>query len=234
LGTEIIPNPGAYNDNISRSYLFGFAIPFRHLGMLLSYPVSDTVSVTGGPVTGWDNPRDNNSAPSFLGGFTFTPTKTFSLVSSVVYGAEQDDSSGPKRFAWANVATFSPTDALTYILEYTYGFEEKVTAGGRDATWQGLGAVVSYNWTDRFNTAVRGEFFHDHDGARMGGEPLGGHLDTKVVEGTLTGAYKFTTRFLGRIEVRQDIADRQLFLDDDSKRADRHQTSFAVQAIYTF
>src|SRR5215475_15326903 len=38
LGTEIIPTPGAYNDNISRSFAFNFGVPLRHLGTLFTYP----------------------------------------------------------------------------------------------------------------------------------------------------------------------------------------------------
>src|SRR6185436_3971156 len=89
LGTEIIPNPGAFNDNISRSFLFNLAIPFRHLGVLFSYPVHKMVGLSFGVVTGWDNPRDNNNQPSFLGGVSFTPTDKISLVSNLVYGPEQ-------------------------------------------------------------------------------------------------------------------------------------------------
>src|SRR5258708_5565062 len=74
LGTEIIPTPGSYNDNISRSFLFNLAIPFRHLGVLFTYPFSKMISVSAGPVTGWDDPRDNNHTPAFLGGITLTPT----------------------------------------------------------------------------------------------------------------------------------------------------------------
>lgn len=233
LGTEIIPNPGAYNDNISRSYLFGFAIPFRHLGVLLSYPLHKTLTLTAGPVTGWDNPHDTNSVPSLLGGITFTPTETFSLNSSVVFGAEQDGTSGPKRVAWANVATFTPTDSLSIGLEYTYGFEQNATASLRNATWQGVGTIISYNWTDRFSTAVRGEFFHDHDGVRLGGEPLGTRADVKVGEFTLTGAYKFTSQLLGRLELRQDFANGDVFFKGSSS-ADRNQTTLALQGIYTF
>ena len=158
LGTEIIPNPGAYNDNISRSFLFGFSIPFRHLGVLFSYPLHDTLTLSAGPVTGWDNPRDNNTVPTFLGGLTFEPTDNFSFVSSLVYGAEQDNNSGRKRFASANVASYSPIDPLSFIVEYTYGYEEKVTASLRNGTWQGVAGIVSFNWTDRFNTAFRAEF----------------------------------------------------------------------------
>jgi hypothetical protein len=73
LGTEILPNPGAYNDNISRSFLFNYAIPLRHLGVLFSYPIVKTFSVNAGVVTGWDNPRDNNQQPSFMAGLGFTP-----------------------------------------------------------------------------------------------------------------------------------------------------------------
>lgn len=233
LGTEIIPEAGAHNDNISRSYLFGFAIPFRHLGVLFSYPIHKMVSITAGPVTGWDNPRDNNNQPSFLGGVTITPNDVFSWNSSIVYGAEQS-SNGPKRVAWANVFTIKPTDPLTLLLEYTYGHEEKASLGGtRDATWQGIGAIASYAWTDRFTTALRGEYFNDRDGARMGGDLPGTHANVKVGEVTLTGSYKFTKMLLGRLEVRQDWANRAVFLKGDTG-ADKNQTSIGLQLVYDF
>ncbi|MBI2091078.1 MAG: porin [Deltaproteobacteria bacterium] len=233
LGTEIIANPGAYNDNISRSYLFGFAIPFRHLGVLLSYPIHKTLSITAGPVTGWDNPRDNNNQPSFLGGITFTPMDKFSLASSLVVGPEQNNRSGPKRLAWANVFTIKPMDPLTLLLEYTYGHEEKATASLRDATWQGLGGIASYAWTDRFSTALRGETFKDSDGVRLTGGALGVAKDVLVSELTLTGAYKFTEKLLGRIELRQDWADERVFQKGNT-RSDKNQTTLALQVIYTF
>src|SRR5919106_3573849 len=228
LGTEIIPNPGAYNDNISRSFLFNLAIPLRHLGMLFSYPVLKTLTLTAGPVTGWDNPHDNNKQPSVLGGIGFTPIEMFSLASNVIYGPEQFHNSGNKRFTWSTVATIKPIDPLAFYLEYTYGNEENVTASGRDATWQGWAAIASFNWTDRFNTALRGEVFKDSDGARTGSA-----VDNTLAELTLTGAYKFTKMFLGRAEVRQDWADERFF-QRGSSSTDKNQTTFAVQLIYTY
>ena len=48
LGTEILLNPGNYNDEITRSFAFNYAIPLRHLGTLFTYPALKTLSVSGG------------------------------------------------------------------------------------------------------------------------------------------------------------------------------------------
>jgi hypothetical protein len=234
LGTEILPNPGAYNDNISRSFLFNYAIPLRHLGVLFSYPIVKTFSVNAGVVTGWDNPRDNNQQPSFMAGLGFTPTEQFALASNFIYGPEQRSNNGDQRFTMSHVATLKPFDPLALILEYTYGREENASLGGtRDAVWQGVAGIASYGWTDRFTTALRGEFFNDRDGARLGGNFTGTHANNSVAEVTLTGAYKFTKMFLGRVEVRQDWSD-QTFYRKGAASADKNQTTLAGQLIYTF
>jgi hypothetical protein len=234
LGTEILPNPGAYNDNISRSFLFNYAIPLRHLGVLFSYPIVKTFSVNAGVVTGWDNPRDNNQQPSFMAGLGFTPTEQFALASNFIYGPEQRSNNGDQRFTMSHVATLKPFDPLALILEYTYGREENASLGGtRDAVWQGVAGIASYGWTDRFTTALRGEFFNDRDGARLGGNFAGTHANNSVAEVTLTGAYKFTKMFLGRVEVRQDWSD-ETFYRKGASSADKNQTTLAGQLIYTF
>jgi hypothetical protein len=234
LGTEILPNPGAYNDNISRSFLFNYAIPLRHLGMLFSYPFHEILSVNAGVVTGWDNPRDNNGQPSFIAGFGFTPMDQFGLVSSFIYGPEQFHNSGNKRFTMSHVATIKPFDPLALMLEYSYGREENASLGGtRDATWQGVAGILSYGWTDRFSTALRGEVFKDSDGARLGGNFFGTASEQALAEVTFTGSYKLTRMLLGRAEIRQDWADER-FYKKSAAKADKSQTTFAVQMIYTF
>ena len=234
LGTEILPNPGAYNDNISRSFLFNYAIPLRHLGMLFSYPIVKTLSVNAGLVTGWDNPRDNNKQPSALAGFSFTPMEQFGLVSSFIYGPEQTHRNGNQRFTMSHVATIKPFDPLALLVEFSYGQEEKASLGRtRDAKWYGLAGIASYGWTDRFTTALRGEAFRDRDGARLGGNFAGTHADQTLAEVTLTGSYKLTKMLLGRVEVRQDWADRAFFKEGAS-RAEKNQTTLAAQLIYAF
>ena len=228
LGTEIIPSPGAYNDNISRSFLFNLAIPFRHLGMMASYPVLKILTVQGGVFTGWDNPYDNNHQPSFHVGAALTPTEWISFVSNFITGAEQRNRGGPKRHVWANVLTLKPIDPLAIYLEYDYGHEGDVTPSGRDGTWQGWAGNASYSWTDRFTTAFRGEVFKDSDGVRTG---VG--RDVTLGEITFTGSYKFTKMLIGRTELRQDWADKSVF-QKRATGADKNQTTLAMQLIYTY
>jgi len=227
LGTEILPSPGAYNDNISRSFLFNMAVPLRHLGVLFSYPVHKILTVTAGPVTGWDNPHDTNSQPSFLGGITLTPAEVFTLATNVIAGPEQPRNNGNTRVAISNVATIKVIDPLTVFLEYTWGNE-----GSLGGHWQGGAAIASYNWTDRFNTALRGELFYDHGGSRNGVNATA-LPNLHLYELTLTGAYKFTSKFIGRAEVRQDWADENYFTRRNTA-VDRAQTTFAFQLIYGF
>lgn len=229
LGTEILPNPGAYNENISRSFLFNLAVPLTHTGALLSYPLHKMLSVTLGPVKGWDSVVDNNGSLSFLGGITLTPMDSFSLVSSLVTGPERHRNSQDDRLVWSNVATIKPAAPLTLFIEYTYGQEEKATASGRDATWQGWAGIASYNWTDRLTTALRGEVFKDSDGARNGVLSR----DVRLSEITMTGAYKLTSKLLGRLELRRDSSNKSFYADGKTGR-DKNQTTFALQALYTF
>jgi hypothetical protein len=222
LGTEILPNPGAYNDNISRSFLFNWAIPLRHLGVLFSYPLLKSLTITGGPVTGWDNPHDNNNQPSFLGGVTWAPIDKFTLASNIIAGAEQTGNNGNNRLAVSNVATIKPIDPLTVYLEFTWGNEGSV--GGH---WFGWAGIASYNWTERFNTALRGEILHDEGGSRLG------FANQDLGEITLTAGYKFTSQLLGRFEVRQDWAGVKSF-QEGRNGADKNQTTVALQLIYGF
>ena len=54
-----------------------------------------------------------------------------------------------------------------------------------------------------------------------------------VAEVTATGAYRFTRMLLGRAEVRQDWSKRRVF-QRGATNADREQTTFHLQLIYTF
>src|SRR5674476_1529148 len=58
---EVIDGYDGYNDNATRSFLFGFAIPYAHTGLNASYTFSDQIAGMVMLVNGWDNAKDNNS-----------------------------------------------------------------------------------------------------------------------------------------------------------------------------
>jgi Putative beta-barrel porin-2, OmpL-like. bbp2 len=236
LGTEILLNPGNYNDEISRSFAFNFGVPLRHLGSLFSYPFLKTLTGTVGIVTGWDNPRDNNGSPSGLFGVNFTPADSFALASNIVVGPEQTHNTDNARFTWSNVATIKPMDPLTLILEATVGYEQKASTptGIKNSEWYAFAAVGSWSWTDRFSTALRTELFLDEGASRTQGlgatKPI---FNVALGEVTLAATYKFTKMFVGRAELRQDWANRPVY-KRGSSNADANQTTLAWQLLYQY
>jgi hypothetical protein len=236
LGTEILLNPGSYNDEISRSFAFNYAIPLRHLGTLFSYPFLKTLTGTMGIVTGWDNPRDNNGSPSGLFGINFAPADSFALASNIIVGPEQTHNTDNARFTWSNVATIKPIDPLTLLLEFTFGFEQDASTptGIKDAEWYAFAAVGSWSWTDRFSTALRTELFLDEGASRTQGlgatKPI---FNVSLGEVTLSATYKFTKMLQGRAEFRQDWANRPVY-KRGSSNADSNQTTLAWQLLYQY
>src|SRR2546425_12145471 len=169
LGAEVIEPWSNYN--YSRSFLFSFAIPFTHTGALVSYPISDKLSVTGGAVEGWDKVQSNNQGWSGIGNVTYTLSDQVTLAANGIWGPEQTNKTGNKRGVADFVATIKPTSALTLLLNYDWGHEDAAAAGNEAGLWQGFAAVANYGFTRRASAAVRGEGFEGHGGTREGTGP---------------------------------------------------------------
>jgi hypothetical protein len=202
LGAEVI-EPWL-NYNFSRSFLFGLAIPFTHTGGLVTVPITETLSATGGIVVGWDNVGDSNDVPSGMGNITWVANDWLTLAANGILGAEQPGNDESKRTVGDLVATIKPTDKLTFLLNYDYGWEDDATASAQSARWQGFAAVTNYAWTDRFNTAFRIEWFNDADGVRTGTEQT-------LWETTLSARYLITQHFIGMLEYRHDASNHDVF-----------------------
>ncbi len=250
LGAEVI-EPWD-NWNFSRSLLFGYAIPFTHVGITVSKSFTDYLSLTAGVVNGWDNVSDNNDGKSFLGNVTLGPWEWFTLGINGIVGPEQADENGNVRGVLDLVLTAKPTPIpqLTLMFNYDYGTEsdvpsfedhttittstitgfsdistETVQVGASDATWQGFAGYAKYDFTDRLYAAIRGEWFSDEDGARTG-------TSQDLWEITVTGAYMFVEGLWGRLEYRHDDSNATPFLDGDS--ATDTQNTISTEVLYIF
>ena len=172
LGGEVIESP--YNPNVSRSFMFGYAIPFTHTGFLFSYAINDMVSLTAGMVNGWDNVVDNNNGKSFLGSLGFE-VGDLAWTFNAVAGPEEDDSGKSKTAVFDTVLTYAPMDNVDLLLNFDYGSASDVNSGGDDdADWTGLSGIATFGGAllnpglEAWSLALRGEWFADNHNYRLG------------------------------------------------------------------
>ncbi len=226
-GAEVIESKDDWN--ISRSFLFGFAIPFTHTGIRATYPINSMVSATLGVNNGWDVVDDNNEAKTIETSVTVTPTSKTALTANYYLGAEQTGNNGHQRHLIDLVASYTPIDPLQLKLNYDYGFEQQgVVAAHDNASWTGIAGYARYALNDWWALAGRLEWFHDSDGVRTGFNSANGGVglngitgtDLNLWEVTFTNEVKINSHLIGRLEYRHDQANEHVF-----QRQDLGQTS---------
>ena len=229
LGYEVIEGYDGYDDNYSRSILFGYAIPFTHTGVKASYAFSSKVAGMVEVVNGWDLLRDNNRSKSVGAQLALTPVAPLQVLLNWIGGPELANNNHSNRNVFDLVAILKPTSTLTLGLNGDYGKENgtSLVNPGSDATWKGIAGYATYALTSKFSVALRGETFRDEDGVR-----LGTGTNATLSEGTLTPAYKFTDHVLLRGEVRYDKANQPI-LTKRGTLADK-QTTVAGNVIFVY
>jgi putative OmpL-like beta-barrel porin-2 len=229
LGYEVIEGYDGYDDNYSRSILFGYAIPFTHTGVKASYAFSSKVAGMVEVVNGWDLLRDNNRSKSVGAQLALTPVAPLQVLLNWIGGPELANNNHSNRNVFDLVAILKPTSTLTLGLNGDYGKENgtSLVNPGSDATWKGIAGYATYALTSKFSVALRGETFRDEDGVR-----LGTGTNATLSEGTLTPAYKFTDHVLLRGEVRYDKANQPI-LTKRGTLADK-QTTVGANVIFVY
>nr|MDA8388860.1 outer membrane beta-barrel protein [Nitrospiraceae bacterium] len=169
-GEEVIEASGNYN--YSRSFLFNYAIPFTHTGLMIGYPFSGVVSANVYVLNGWDNETDNNTGKTFGLSTTVTPSSNSSLVFNFLYGPEENNDNHDNRFLFDWVGSLSPVKNLTLAVNTDYGYEKGSPSNpnglNEDAKWYGAAAYVNYTFTDKVSGTVRAEELWDPQGFRTG------------------------------------------------------------------
>ncbi len=224
LGGEVIESP--YNPNVSRSFMFGYAIPFTHTGVLFSTALTDMFSLTAGVVNGWDSVTDNNNGKTFLGSLGLE-IGDLAWTFNGVFGAEEADSGSSKRGVFDTVLTYSPMDNVDLLANFDYGTQSEVD--GEDADWLGLSGIVTLGGglmgegLADWSFALRGEWFSDPDGSRTGIEQ-----DLREVTGTFK--WQMTENMQARLEFRHDWSNKDVFNDGSSYTDD--QDSMILEFAY--
>jgi hypothetical protein len=211
LGYETIESPT--NLNFSRGYLFNFAGPSTHTGVVATYPATDWLTAQLALATGSDTTEDNNESPMLGVGFQLTPREGLAVTVGALVGPEQTGNDRNQRWILDAVVAYTGLVRTTLVGEITGGKEKREaslvaldTRRDTDASWWGWAVWVAYDWTDRFRIAVRQEYFKDSDGARTG---FGSKLS--LWSTTLTLEYRIWRGLVGRLEYRHDQADERVY-----------------------
>jgi hypothetical protein len=236
-GYEVIESPN--NLNFSRSFSYTLGIPFTHVGALVSYTFAEWLTVTAGPIVGWDVADDNNDTLSGTAQVVVTPVKDFAITLNTIIGPEQFSNKSNIRYLFNPILSYTGINKVTLAIDTVYGFEENeasiTTRRDTDATWWGVAGYVAYDWTEKFRTAARAEYFRDADGARSSGPPgtgLGSKLSLWEVTGTLQ--YKIWKGLVGRLEYRHDQADEKAFKVHGGVPTGKTQDTITLAFYYSF
>lgn len=222
------------NPNFSRSLLYQNAVPFTNTGLAISYPLLDQLTTSFYLVNGWDTFVDNNDSKTLGYQFNWKVSENTSFILNGVHGAEQNEDIAPGadnnlRHFWDVIMVFKPFEKTVFNLNFDFGTEADAAgsaggsvAGHGNGKWWGFSGIVSRDITDYFGLALRGEYFDDHDGARLGVSAL--HL----WEITLTVNFKIMENLLLRPEVRYDEGSRDIFGGHDN------ELTTAIDVAYLF
>jgi hypothetical protein len=223
-GAEVIEEKD--NWNISRSFLYGYAIPITHTGVRANYKINDIYDFTFGVNRGWDTFRhDNNDSVSYEARLGAALSEKLNLGATVIAGPEQEDHDRNNRRLLDLVATYKFNDKLTGMLNLDIADEEKAANDGGKARWQGLEAYLKYDCNEKLSFAWRGEAFQDKGGSRTGDRQ-------NLFENTVTAQYKFRENLIGRLEYRHDRSNEDVFAQGNGFSG--NQNTIAASLMITF
>ena len=204
MGYEVIEGSNGFNDNYSRSFLFGYAIPFTHTGIKASYSFTSYFSGMIMVVNGWDDAVDNNKSKSVCAQISVLPTSGMNLTANCMLGPEKLKNTSDDRALLDIVGTYSINDLITVGMNADYGTEQHSASNGGSAEWGGVAGYVRLNPGKNFSFSLRGEQFEDRNGVRTG-------IIQKLREITLTPEFRPTKNFIIRGDLRIDKSDQDVF-----------------------
>jgi hypothetical protein len=214
IGAEVIESQD--NWNYTRSILFGYAIPFYHLGVRATVPVTETLSLAGCVVNGWNNAAELDGGKTFALGATLKPTGALTWVANYMVGKEAEELD--TRHLLDTTLTLTATAKLSLMGNFDWGQEG-------DLNWWGVAGYARLQATPSWAVAARYEYVDDTDGFMT--------IGTKAQSITLTSDHTIAGTLKARLEYRTDFADEDIF-EDDAGQAKGSQTTFTVGVVYSF
>jgi regulator of replication initiation timing len=253
-GYEVIE---ARNDpNISRSILFGFAIPFTHTGIRAHYGAGPFDFYLG-MNNGWDTVKNDDGnftleSQVAVGAEDIAPwLSAASIALTGYFGKESEDDPGVIQFDdWRNlisiVGSVTLFDRLTLVANPDFGWQQGITSADLDlndqqAFWWGIaGYAIVDLYKEVAHFALRGEFFKDRNRFRTFADDssatkffeLTPTLSVRPFKGLAIGG-KYLDNLELRGEFRWDWANEPYFLRKNGD-LNKNQYELSAQLLYWF
>lgn len=172
IGYETVPAPD--NFFYSHAYTMQFGEPFTHTGILANYTVDANWAVVGGALTGsqfggWDGSFDKQLGNwGGLLGATWTSNDKGTSFNFTGTFSETSETNSAAWAIYSAVLKHNITDKTHLVLQHDHGFANRAAADGSDAEWYGVNTHLIYDVTDTVSAGIRGEWFRDQKGIRVG------------------------------------------------------------------
>lgn len=239
--------------NYSRSYWFDF-LPFYHMGLRASFPLSDRFAVNYWIVNGTNQVEATNGFKDQLFGFTAKPAKSITWTANYYLGQDHPDrvvitsptnpipvqpgliflpirpAPDGRTHIIDSYATWKATSKLTLALEGDYVIQRlwQNAAPGRSSApshVDGGAAYLQYQLTPKLAIGTRAEYLSDRGGLFSG-------ISQVLKENTVTFDYKLDEGFLMRYEWRRDFSNQPSFLTDVQGVLSKDQNTATVGLIW--
>ena len=217
------------NNHFSRAYLFNF-LPFYHMGVRLTLPVSDKVTLMYALTNGIQQTEDFNTFKSSHVTAIIKPVSSLAWTTSYYAGREQPDGGlpdGPDGVFRVidSYVTYTASPKLTLGVDANYVTNE-VRKADESISLQGTGAYARYQVSAPAAVSLRYE--------RLDDEGLFGGIEQVLQEFTATFEHKFADGFLARAEFRRDWSNVRFFPGSRSGNLRRHQNTALVGLVWRF
>ncbi len=235
VGAEVFDGYDGWNMNFSRTFVFGWGIPFNHTGLRATYEFTDKLTVMAMLANNWGEAgvSDNNTDKVVGTQIAYSPSDTIGILFNWV-GGNQGTVTPPvsNNNNWRNifdiVVDIALTNRLALQLNVDYGAEENAhPVNGGTAKWGGFAGIVRYDFNKWFSMNVRGAHFIDADGFRMGA------VGNRLWEVTFTPEFRVADNMVIRFEYRHDESNLSIFEEDDGSGTS-HQDTVAMNALIHF
>lgn len=227
MGVEVVED--VLNPNLDVGSQDIFLEPFTETGMEFDAKLSAKFDFELRISNGWDQVTDLNTGKTFMARLGVTPTDR-TLIALVGYtGAEQPDSTGPKRSGANLVITQKIGGSTSLAAQADFGREAGLGANGGDAEWSAGGVWLTQDLTPHASLGLRADYMKDRDGVRTSGVlgyPVNTGQTVSSVAATLT--LKNWDHALVRPELRYDHSTLAVF------SGQQQQVSLALGLSYMF